>query len=211
QTRELRRLLARWDRRLVEEEQVDVGGEVELAPAQLAQREQRGRGDPRLAGGGPERRGEAAVGERRELAEARFERPAAEIARGDAQQALVLRDANRGPIGRDLRLLGRRRRWPRELLAPVRMSEQESWQEVARAHAPRQRREQRGIERAAAGSAVARGELAQTLGGVARTRGTQQLGEPALARGSEVGPGGRSGELRAGARGLGTAECLQRG
>src|SRR5262249_60532023 len=117
-------------------------------------------------------------------------------ARGHAPSAPVLRDAKRGPIGRELRLLGRRRRCPRELLAPVRMSEQESCQEVARAHDPRERREQRGIERAAAGSAVARGELAQTLGGVARTRGTQQLGEPALARGGEGGPGGRRGERR---------------
>jgi hypothetical protein len=70
-------------RRVVHEEQIDVGGEVELASAELAEREERRGFGLRLERGTLECADETAVGEIRKLAQALLERSSGEIARRD--------------------------------------------------------------------------------------------------------------------------------
>jgi len=104
QTRDLALLLERLElalarRGLVDEQQVDVRREVQLRAAELAEREQRGRlGDAGLLLRAGESGDQAGVGQAAELAEPFLERALAQIARRDAQQALVLGDADRGPV-----------------------------------------------------------------------------------------------------------------
>src|SRR5262249_20287487 len=78
---------ARVGRGVADEQEIDVGGEVELAAAELAEREQRGRLP--LARRERERAPQDAVGEVGEGAELVLERALA-VECGDAQQAAVL-------------------------------------------------------------------------------------------------------------------------
>src|SRR5262249_41731338 len=125
----------------VHEEQVDVRREVELAAAELAEGEERRRRRARLLRRRGEGGGEAAVGEVGELAQARAEGPAQEVAAGDAQEAAVLRRLDRVPAGGRLRRVGRRRQRAfellrqrsRELLPQRRLAQENAREGVARA------------------------------------------------------------------------------
>ena len=99
-------------RSLVDEQHVDVGGEVQLAPAELAEGQQGGRIDARLCGRAGESSRETGVRQDRELAEALAERPAPEVAGRDPQQSAVLRLADRLPVRSDRRRVRGRRPRP---------------------------------------------------------------------------------------------------
>ena len=141
---------------LVEEEQIDVGREVELRAAELAEREQRGRRVLRSRARRPRARPRDS-GRRAATARARLcsnGRPTrSRAAMRSRPLYLAMRIAvQSGSIGR---VVGRARRIARELLAPVRVAQQQARQEVARAEQSRQRRQLRQIERASARRAVA--------------------------------------------------------
>jgi hypothetical protein len=123
--------------RLAHEVEIDVGREVELATAELAEREQR----RRLAFSRRERERAAqhAVGEVGELGESGLERTS-EVARRDPQQAAVLRAAQRGPVGVGGRGIGRGSELAGEIAGPFRRAHQPAAEEGTVAEHVRERR-----------------------------------------------------------------------
>ena len=82
----------------ITENDVNVGGEIELCAAELAERQQGGHRRLTFVYGAVERSRETGIRQVGELAKARGEWPAGEIAGGDAQQTAIFGQPDRRPV-----------------------------------------------------------------------------------------------------------------